>query len=113
MSGGNTISINGSTCSSGACKKIVKLLPDTNGDSSSNSCHQNYRGPSPLSDPESLAVKQFISTNKKSIKLFISLHSYGQVINLAFQNFLPKYLENIKRKLLLNPTGFTKVQETL
>jgi hypothetical protein len=59
--------------------KSYVCIPDTNGDSSSNACHQNYRGPKPLSDPESMAVKEFITGHKKSIKLFISLHSYGQV----------------------------------
>ena len=67
------------------CDKSDKLkmtFPDTEGDSSSNACHQNYRGPTPLSDPESLSIKEFIFKNRKTIKLFISLHSYGQVRKL-------------------------------
>ncbi len=69
------------------------LFPDTEGDSSSNACHQNYRGPTPLSDPESVAIKEFVFKNRKTIKLFVSLHSYGQVRHLFIGQIVPEVMQ--------------------
>ncbi|CEF64918.1 Peptidase M14, carboxypeptidase A domain and Proteinase inhibitor, carboxypeptidase propeptide domain and Proteinase inhibitor, propeptide domain-containing protein [Strongyloides ratti] len=45
--------------------------------SSSDLCHETFHGSSAFSEPESLAVKEFLEKNP--MKSFISLHSYSQL----------------------------------
>ncbi|CAG9564626.1 unnamed protein product [Danaus chrysippus] len=42
--------------------------------------HINYRGPEPFSEPETSAVKDMILYSGTPFKIFISLHSYSEVI---------------------------------
>uniref|UniRef100_T1JFH7 Peptidase M14 domain-containing protein n=1 Tax=Strigamia maritima TaxID=126957 RepID=T1JFH7_STRMM len=49
------------------------------GGSSSNGCSETFRGEKPFSEPETQAIANFILDNKKTIKLYISFHSYGQM----------------------------------
>jgi hypothetical protein len=46
--------------------------------SSHDPCDEIYCGPSAFSEPESIAVKKLVLTNKDRIKAFITLHAYGQ-----------------------------------
>ncbi|KAJ0174575.1 hypothetical protein K1T71_009683 [Dendrolimus kikuchii] len=39
-----------------------------------------YRGPKPFSEPETAAVKRVIADEKAEFKVFLSFHSYGEVI---------------------------------
>ncbi|XP_050348097.1 carboxypeptidase B-like [Nymphalis io] len=39
-----------------------------------------YRGPKPFSEPETAALKRVILDSKANFKVFLSLHSYGEVI---------------------------------
>jgi len=42
-------------------------------------CAQLYAGRHPLSEPETVAVANFIMQHRSSIRLYISLHSYSQM----------------------------------
>lgn len=41
-------------------------------------CSDTYAGNKPFSEPETAAFRDFVLANKKSIKLYLTLHSYGQ-----------------------------------
>ena len=43
--------------------------------SSDNPCHEDYRGPSPFSEPEAQALKKFVEGHDLSIAL--NYHSFG------------------------------------
>lgn len=47
---------------------------------SSNSCHDTYCGPNPESEPEVAAVTSFIRQHKNTIKGYITMHSYSQMV---------------------------------
>ncbi|XP_045451565.1 carboxypeptidase B-like [Melitaea cinxia] len=48
--------------------------------SSEDPCNIFYRGPKPFSEPETAAVKKVILESGTDFKVFLSLHSYGEVI---------------------------------
>uniref|UniRef100_A0A8C8Z5L6 Carboxypeptidase A3 n=1 Tax=Prolemur simus TaxID=1328070 RepID=A0A8C8Z5L6_PROSS len=50
-------------------------FPDTN-----NPCKETYRGPAPESEKETKAVTDFIRSHLKSIKVYITFHSYSQML---------------------------------
>ncbi|GMT29157.1 hypothetical protein PFISCL1PPCAC_20454 [Pristionchus fissidentatus] len=50
--------------------------------SSSDSCHDTYHGPAAFSEPESMAVRDFLEAYPP--KAFISLHSYSQMWLIPF-----------------------------
>ncbi|KAJ8922113.1 hypothetical protein NQ315_004047 [Exocentrus adspersus] len=41
-------------------------------------CNENYRGREVFSEVETLAIRDYISTHKDNIKLFLDIHSYGR-----------------------------------
>ncbi|KAG8586050.1 hypothetical protein GDO81_005222 [Engystomops pustulosus] len=47
---------------------------------SSNPCHDTYCGPYPESEPEVAAVVSFIKQHKDTIKGYITIHSYSQMV---------------------------------
>lgn len=47
---------------------------------SSNECSDTYAGPEEFSEPETLAFSRFVDKYNDSIKLYLSVHSYGQYI---------------------------------
>ncbi|XP_023937150.2 carboxypeptidase B-like [Bicyclus anynana] len=49
-------------------------------ESSGNPSNTFYRGPEPFSEPESRAIRDFILNSEIPFKVYITLHSYGQVI---------------------------------
>ncbi|VDP31104.1 unnamed protein product [Soboliphyme baturini] len=51
-------------------------------DSSSRPCAENYRGPEPFSEPETVAVRNFIQNNP-SILAYFALHTYELVTGTA------------------------------
>jgi len=48
--------------------------------SSKKHCSEVYRGPRAFSEPESRALRDFILARRKDIKMYLTLHSYGQMI---------------------------------
>ncbi|OXA61529.1 Carboxypeptidase A2 [Folsomia candida] len=51
---------------------------------SKNQCSQIYHGPSPASEPEVKAIQDFILDRKDQIKLFLTFHSYSQLLLLPW-----------------------------
>lgn len=47
---------------------------------SNEECSNTYAGPEAFSEPETLAFSRFVDRYKDSIKLYLSVHSYGQYI---------------------------------
>lgn len=47
---------------------------------SQDPCSDYYAGASPFSEPESKALSKFLMEHKKRIKIYVSLHAYGQLI---------------------------------
>ncbi|KAK4007895.1 hypothetical protein OUZ56_013053 [Daphnia magna] len=45
---------------------------------STNPCEETYRGTKAFSEPETLATSNFILSKKNQIRLYLTLHSYGQ-----------------------------------
>ncbi|XP_017480758.1 PREDICTED: carboxypeptidase B-like [Rhagoletis zephyria] len=48
--------------------------------SSNNPCSNTYHGPFPFSEPETKAIGEHVLKHKDRVKLFVSLHSYSQLI---------------------------------
>merc|ERR1719186_391362 len=48
--------------------------------SSDWNCSETYRGPKPFSEPESRALRDFIMERKDNMRMYLSFHSYGQMI---------------------------------
>lgn len=51
---------------------------------SKNQCSQVYAGPSPASEPEVSHMQKYILERKDSIKLFLTFHSYSQLLLLPW-----------------------------
>ncbi|KZS15410.1 Carboxypeptidase B [Daphnia magna] len=47
-------------------------------------CSETFRGPAAFSEPETAAVSEFIQSKSTKIKVFLTLHSYGQLILLPW-----------------------------
>jgi murein tripeptide amidase MpaA len=63
--------------------------------SSSDPCSDNYRGPSAFSEPETQAIRNFLST-WSNIKLAINFHAYGNYMThpFNFNSTSTQYLES-------------------
>ncbi len=48
------------------------------------SCANDYKGPSVWSESEVAAVRDFVLRRNDSIRLFLGLHAYGELILLPF-----------------------------
>lgn len=51
-----------------------------NDDTTKSVCSDFYGGPNSFSEPETYALSKFLLDKRKHLKLFISLHGYGQII---------------------------------
>ncbi|XP_062530636.1 uncharacterized protein LOC101735349 [Bombyx mori] len=63
--------------------------------SSDNPTNNFYRGPEPFSEPESSAVRDFMLNSGITFKVYITLHSYGEVIMFPFafkDDLCPDYI---------------------
>ncbi|WP_191560041.1 M14 family metallocarboxypeptidase [Metabacillus idriensis] len=69
---------------------------------------KNYKGPKPLSEPESLAIYNF--TNKHNFKTAVAYHSSGEILYWNFRQDSARYKrdENIA-KMIRNKTGYSLV----
>lgn len=54
---------------------------------SKNPCAETYAGPKPFSEPEVLALSEFVKTFDK-LKLYISFHSYSQLLLFPYVSSL-------------------------
>lgn len=51
---------------------------------SNNPCSDTYAGPSPFSEPETAAIANFYGTIASRIRMFLSIHSFGQYLLMPF-----------------------------
>lgn len=51
---------------------------------SANPCAQDYRGPFEFSESESRAVRDYVTSLKGNLSLYMSLHSFGQYLLLPY-----------------------------
>ncbi|KAF7491847.1 Carboxypeptidase A2 [Sarcoptes scabiei] len=67
--------------------------------SSSNPCSQTYHGPYPFSEPETKSISDFVYKNRHRVKLFVTLHSYSQLILTpwGWTHELPKAYPDLMR----------------
>lgn len=61
---------------------------------SSNPCAETYAGPTAFSEPETLAISEFIKT-VENLKLYISFHSYSQLLLFPYVSFAVWFPFNI------------------
>lgn len=54
--------------------------------SSDDPCSQTYRGPRAFSEPETESESELVMSMRQRIKLFISLHSYSQLVLIAWDH---------------------------
>jgi len=69
------------------------------GHSSSNPCHEDYAGPKPFSEPETIAFSNYILKLKGRIKIYTGVHTYSQVwlTPWGYGNKRPRNHANITR----------------
>lgn len=60
---------------------------------SNNSKDDTYCGPKPFSEPESLAISNYVKKNKEKLNFYFSFHAYGQKIVVPYSDRV-KHLEN-------------------
>lgn len=51
-----------------------------NNGASNNPCSEVFAGPTPFSEPETVALAKFIEENAEQTKIYLSFHTYGQYI---------------------------------
>lgn len=54
------------------------------GGSSQNPCSETYAGPSAFSEPETVALSNFIGSLGREIDIYLAFHSYGHYILYPF-----------------------------
>ena len=52
--------------------------------SSSNPCAEDYRGPYAFSEPETRAMRDFVTSNKSMLKFAVNFHAYGNLLITPF-----------------------------
>lgn len=55
-------------------------------------CAETYAGPKPFSEPETLALSEFVK--KFNLKLYISFHSFSQLLLWPYVSYSFKMVEN-------------------
>lgn len=60
-------------------KTQVGLGEDNMYDPCADECGECYRGPAPFSEPETRAMRDFLTANKNEIKFVSNFHSYGNM----------------------------------
>lgn len=65
---------------------ITSLLSLTVVGASTNATADNYAGLGPFSEPETRTLSTFIESIGDKIDLYLSFHSYGQLLLLPFGN---------------------------
>uniref|UniRef100_A0A8C6ASC8 Carboxypeptidase A3 n=1 Tax=Monodon monoceros TaxID=40151 RepID=A0A8C6ASC8_MONMO len=69
-------------------------------------CREIYGGPAPESEKETKAVTDFIRSHRKSIKAYLTFHSYSQMLLFPYgytSELPPNHEELVCRKRLMNP----------
>ncbi|XP_008071166.1 mast cell carboxypeptidase A [Carlito syrichta] len=84
-------------------------FPDTN-----NPCWETYRGPAPESEKETKAVTDFIRSHLKSIKVYITFHSYSQMLLFpyGYTSKLPPNHEDLAKMAKIGTEALSTRYET-
>lgn len=69
---------------------LVRIQSTANG-ASTNPCAETYAGAKAFSEPETVALAEFVKTFD-NIRLYLSFHSYGQMLLFPYVNFLCEFL---------------------
>nr|KAF6473747.1 carboxypeptidase A3 [Rousettus aegyptiacus] len=79
-----------------------------------NPCKENYRGPAPESE-ETKAVNDFIRSHLKSIKAYITIHSYSQMLLFPYEytSELPPNHEDLAKVAKISTDVLSTRYETL
>ncbi|XP_026321189.1 carboxypeptidase B-like isoform X1 [Hyposmocoma kahamanoa] len=67
--------------------------------------HNFFRGRQPFSEPESSAIRDVLSNDSLAFKVYITLHSYGQVIIFPFactDNLCPGYIRLLEGATIMS-----------
>lgn len=74
--------------------------------SSSNPCKEIFRGESPFSEPETVAVRDFVLQHSSEIEAFVTLHSYSQIWMYPYghdYNNYPPDVDDLVMSILITP----------
>lgn len=70
-------------------------------------CMENYRGRQAFSELETRSISRYLQTIKKDLKLFITLHSFGQFILMPFSHKRNTYPTNIHKLVSISDQFMT------
>lgn len=62
------------------------------GDNHDDPCSETYRGTGPFSEPETRAMRDFLTAHKNEIKFVYNFHSYGNKFVIPFNGKFPNDL---------------------
>ncbi|TMW44837.1 hypothetical protein DOY81_010087 [Sarcophaga bullata] len=65
-----------------------------NGGGSSNPCSETYAGPKAFSEPEAVALAQYLTTIRNKIQIYLAFHSYGQYMLSPYGHTTEEVPEN-------------------
>jgi len=79
-----------------------------------DACSEVYGGPKPVSEPETKIIHDYVIKNKDRIKVYISLHTFGQywLTPWSFTKKLPKEYRNMYSAGIKATTAIFKVNGT-
>lgn len=82
--------------------------------SSSNQCDETYTGPTAFSEPETKSLADYIVANEGYIKMFLSFHSYSQLLLYPFSytNEDAKDAEMLQEMMDITAEGIKSVHGT-
>lgn len=82
--------------------------------SSAYPCHDTYAGPSAFSEIEVLSLSNYIASIKHKIQLYISLHSFGQIVMYpyGFTDQLPDNAKDLEQVMNVSVAAIAKRYNT-
>lgn len=76
-------------------------------------CHETYCGPYPESEPEVKAVARFVRDHKDTIKAYITMHSYSQLVLFPYSYTKNKSKDHEELVSLPTSCSFPLISELL
>ena len=70
------------------------------GGSSPDPCAENYRGAFPFSEPETRAIRDFLSSHRHSIKFVYNFHAFGNMYLWPYNGQSPNTLGTVNPDVL-------------
>lgn len=78
---------------------------------SHSECQETYCGPYPESEPEVKAVARFVRDHKDTIKAYITMHSYSQLVLFPYSYTMNKSKDHEELVSLPTSLSFTLISE--